>query len=105
VLFRSGLVVDRRKAYDYKALASNFANRKIDPFLITIEPKPEDQPISLNSHGGQEFHYCIEGDFVIQIDKHIIEIHEGDSIYFDSACPHGMRALNGKPARELVIIA
>lgn len=99
-----GVGVDRRAAYDYKALAYNFANRKMDPFLITIEPKPDGEPFSLNVHGGHEFHYCLEGSFKIKIDKHEIIIGEGDSIYFDSTYPHGMKALNGLPARELVII-
>ncbi|MDR1664126.1 MAG: XRE family transcriptional regulator [Clostridiales bacterium] len=99
-----GVGVDRRVAYDYKALAYNFSQRKMDPYLITIEPKPDDAPFSLNTHGGQEFHYCLEGSFGIQIEKHEIIIEAGDAIYFNSACPHGMKALNGKPARELVII-
>lgn len=99
-----GVGVDRRAAYDYKALAYNFANRKIEPFLITIEPKSDDEPFSLNLHGGHEFHYCLEGSFKIKIDKHEIIINEGDAIYFDSTCPHGMKALDGKIARELVII-
>ncbi len=54
-----GVGVDRREAYDYKALAYQFAGRQMDPYLITIEPKPEGTPISLNVHGGQEFHYCL----------------------------------------------
>ena len=31
-------------------------------------------------------------------------IEEGDSIYFVSTSPHGMKALDGKPAKILVII-
>ncbi len=104
VLADRGVGVDRREAYYYKALAYQFAGRKMDPYLITIEPKPEGTPISLNVHGGQEFHYCIEGSFMMQIDKHEIKINAGDAVYFNSQSPHGMRALNGKPAKELVII-
>lgn len=99
-----GVGIDRRAAYDYKSLAYNFANRKIDPFLITIPPKSDDEPFSLNIHGGHEFHYCLEGSFKLKIDKHEIIINEGDAVYFDSKYPHGMKALDGKPARELVII-
>ncbi len=99
-----GIGVDRRAAYDYKALAYNFANRKLDPYMITIPVKPENEPFSLNSHEGHEFHFCMEGSFEIHIDKHVITINEGDAIYFNSAYEHGMKALNGKPAKELVII-
>ena len=31
-------------------------------------------------------------------------LEAGDSIYFDSALPHGMKALDGKPVRFLAII-
>lgn len=98
-----GVGVDRRQAYNYQSLAYNFANRTIDPFLITI-PVKEDDDFSLNTHSGQEFHYCIEGSFQIKIAKYTIVLNEGDSIYFDSTYPHGMKALGGKPAKELVVI-
>ncbi|KAI4452966.1 acyl-coenzyme a synthetase [Holotrichia oblita] len=51
-----GVGIDRRSAYNYKSLAYNFANRKIDPFLITIPVKPEGEDFSLNVHSGQELH-------------------------------------------------
>ena len=99
-----GVGVDRRKAYDYQALAYHFAERKMDPFLITIAPKPDGEPISLNTHGGQEFHYCLEGSFLLKIGRHETIVREGDAVYFDSRHPHGMKALEGRPAKELVII-
>jgi transcriptional regulator with XRE-family HTH domain len=99
-----GKGVERRKAYDYKSLAYNFSRRKMDPFIITIEAKPEDAPFSLNTHGGQEFHLCLEGSFVIMIGNHVITINEGDSIYFDPKHPHGMKALNGRDAKDLVVL-
>jgi transcriptional regulator with XRE-family HTH domain len=99
-----GVGVERRAAYDYKALAYNFARRAMDPYLITIQPKPEDTPVSLNVHPGEEFHFCLEGSFLLVIDKHELIIHEGDAVYFDATYPHGMKALGGKPTKELVII-
>ena len=99
-----GKGIDRRKAYDYTSLADNFSRRKMEPFVITIEAKPEDAPFTLNTHGGQEFHYCLEGSFVIMIGNHVITINEGDSIYFDPKHPHGMKALNEKDAKDLVVL-
>lgn len=99
-----GVGIERRKAYDYKSLAYNFADRKIDPYLITVEPKPEDQPLHMTSHSGQEFHYCIEGSVRVVIAKYETVLHEGDSVYFDSTYPHGLQALEGKRARLLVAI-
>jgi quercetin dioxygenase-like cupin family protein len=31
-------------------------------------------------------------------------LNEGDSIYFDSSLPHGMKALNEKPVKFLAVI-
>ena len=99
-----GVGIERRKAYDYKSLAYNFADRKIDPFLITVEPNAADENMHMTSHGGQEFHYCLDGRLRIVIDKYETVLDEGDSIYFDSKYLHGMQALDQKPAHMLVII-
>ena len=99
-----GVAVERRGAYGYRSLAYNFAGREMEPMFITIPPSAEDEPYSLNAHKGQEFHFCLEGSFIIQVGDHRITMGEGDSIYFDSAAPHGMKALGGAPAKSLVII-
>lgn len=38
----TGVSVERTKAYKYESLASGFRGRKVDPFIVTVEPKPED---------------------------------------------------------------
>jgi quercetin dioxygenase-like cupin family protein/DNA-binding XRE family transcriptional regulator len=99
-----GATVDRRKAYKYQNLAYNFLNKKAEPFLVTVEPKPEDSPMEYNSHPGQEFNYVLEGKLKIVINGYEIIMNEGDSLYFDSGQEHGMKALNEKPASFLAII-
>jgi len=98
-----GLRVDRRKAYKYQALAGNFQNRKADPFVVSVDPK-EDETVSFNSHPGQEFNYLIEGQLKIFIGSKEMILEPGDSIYFDSGIPHGMLAMENKPAKFLAII-
>lgn len=44
-----GVAVERTKAYKYQSLAAGFVGRKADPFLVTVHPKPEDEPMYLNS--------------------------------------------------------
>ena len=44
-----GITVERTKAYKYQSLAAGFAGRKADPFLVTVHPKSEEEPIYLNS--------------------------------------------------------
>ncbi|NEW83492.1 MAG: cupin domain-containing protein [Mariniphaga sp.] len=98
-----GLHVDRQKAYKYQALAGNFQNRKADPFLVSVDPK-EDETVSFNSHPGQEFNYLIEGQLKIFIGSKEMILEPGDSIYFNSEIPHGMLAMENKPATFLAII-
>lgn len=100
----SGVTVNRRLDYQYKSLAFTFADRKAEPFLVTVEPKSEAEPIHLNTHLGQEFDYVIEGTLRISLNGKEFSLSEGDSLYFDSGIPHGMKAMNGKSARFLACI-
>jgi quercetin dioxygenase-like cupin family protein len=100
----SGVTVNRRLDYRYKSLAYTFADRKAEPFLVTVEPKPDGEPIHLNTHLGQEFDYVIEGSVCISLNGKEFILNEGDSLYFDSGIPHGMKTLNGKSARFLACI-
>jgi transcriptional regulator with XRE-family HTH domain len=99
-----GLNLERRKQYKYESLAYNFIHKKAEPFLVTIDPDPEKSDLNFNSHPGQEFNYIIEGSMMINIDGHEITLNEGDSIYFDSAYKHMMKALNNKQVRFLAIV-
>jgi quercetin dioxygenase-like cupin family protein/DNA-binding XRE family transcriptional regulator len=99
-----GVSVERRKQYKYQNLAFNFINKKAEPFIVTVEPKPKNSPVHTNSHPGQEFNFVLEGSlrFIIRDQEFIL--NEGDSIYFDSSCDHAMVALKNKPARFLAFI-
>ncbi|MBQ2299679.1 MAG: helix-turn-helix transcriptional regulator [Bacteroidaceae bacterium] len=100
----SGMSVERSEAYKYESLAFGFRRRIADPFIVTVEPKPEGTPLSLNSHKGQEFNMVIEGRLLLNVDGKEIILEEGDSLYFDSTKPHGMQALDGKTVKFLAII-
>ncbi|MDD2601903.1 MAG: XRE family transcriptional regulator [Prevotella sp.] len=99
-----GQVVERRKEYKYQSLASGFSGRKADPFMVVIDPKPEEKPISMSSHANQEFDMVMEGCLEITIGTKVLTLNEGDSIYFDSTQPHHLRALENKPVTMLAII-
>jgi len=100
----AGVSVERRKAYKYEALASGFRDRKADPFIVTVEPAPADAPMHLNSHEGQEMNYMLEGRLLLSLNGKELVLNVGDSLYFDSSLPHGMKALDGRPVRFLAII-
>lgn len=97
-----GTAMERTKAYKYQSLAAGFIDRKADPFIVTVEPN--DAPIHLNSHPGQEFNMVLEGSMLISINGKELTLNEGDSIYFDSNKLHGMKALEGKKVKFLAVI-
>ena len=99
-----GIAVERTKAYKYQSLAAGFAGRKADQFMVTVHPTSDDTPIYLNSHPGQEYNMVLKGRLQLQINNKELILEEGDSIYFNSELPHGMKALDGEKVSFLAII-
>lgn len=97
-----GVEIKRGHDYDYQSLAPNFVHKRMEPMLVTVEPRDTDA--EMHSHPGQEFDYIISGSLAITIDDHELTMSEGDSLYFDSNHPHSMRAMNDQPAQFLAII-
>ena len=98
-----GPVIERQKAYKYQALAMGFKHAKASPFIVTVEPKME-EVMHLNSHEGQEFNLVLKGKLLLSIGGKELILEPGASIYFDATQPHGMKALDGEPARFFAII-
>lgn len=99
-----GVGVDRRKEYRYQNLAYNFQSKRAEPFLVTVDPSPAGTAVSLNAHPGQEFDYVLSGSMSITVGGRTMVLEEGDSLYYDSTCPHGMMAIGDHPCRFLAII-
>lgn len=97
-----GVRVERRRDYDYEAIAFNFVNKKCEPFVVTV-PAGDEEP-SRNSHPGQEFDYVLEGRVRVLIGDHEVVLEPGDCIYFDASRPHAMQALDDQCARFLAVI-
>lgn len=99
-----GVSVERVSAYKYQSLTAGFSNNVSEVFIVTVEPKPENNDYFKNIHAGQEFNMVLEGSMSININGKEIILEEGDSIYFDSSLPHGMKALNNKNVKFLAVI-
>ena len=99
-----GMSVERRKEYKYQSLASGFRGRTADPFMVTVEPKPDNHTWQANAHQGQEFNFVTEGRLELTIGKKTLVLNPGDSIYFNATQPHCMRALDNAPVKFLAII-
>jgi quercetin dioxygenase-like cupin family protein/DNA-binding XRE family transcriptional regulator len=99
-----GLKLERRKQYRYESLAYNFIHKKAEPFMVTVNPGPENSMMEFNSHPGQEFNYVIKGTMKTIIDGHEIILNEGDSIFFNSGYKHAMKAMNDEEVKFLAIV-
>lgn len=99
----NGLAVDRRKAYKYQALAYRFHKPAMEPFLVTVPPKPEEQ-LDFNRHLGEEFIYMLHGRLEIRLGDDVLTLEPHDSLYFSSRTPHAMRGLDGADAEFLDVI-
>ncbi|MDR1221691.1 MAG: XRE family transcriptional regulator [Tannerella sp.] len=99
-----GISVERTKAYKYQSLAAGFSKRRADPFMVTVHPKPEGEPVYLNTHSGQEYNYVVSGRMQIRINGKDFILEAGDSIYFNSELPHGMKALDDEEVKFLAVI-
>jgi quercetin dioxygenase-like cupin family protein len=99
-----GLEVERRKEYRYRDLSYNFAGRRADAFLVTVDPKKDpDEKVHCYSHEGQEFNYVLSGRMKVVVSGHELVLEEGDSIYFDSSKEHAMVALGDASATFLAV--
>lgn len=93
----------RLKEYSYEALAYNFSKKNMEPFVVTIEPNDMEN-VPLDYHPGREFEYLLEGRAMVRVNDKEYILEEGDSIFLDSAYPHGIKALDNKPCRFLVVL-
>ncbi|MFJ7971702.1 helix-turn-helix domain-containing protein [Psychrobacillus sp. NPDC096389] len=70
----------------YIRLSNNFADRKIEPFLVTMQPRQKD--IELVKHPGEEFYFVLKGAVLLTVDQSEYYLREGEAIHFPSTLPH-----------------
>ncbi|MBR5140774.1 MAG: AMP-binding protein, partial [Clostridia bacterium] len=85
-------------------LASEFRNRIALPLYMELNYNGDEENIELVTHEGQECDIVISGQMKIRIGDNTEILGPGDCIYFDSATPHGMIAVNGKDCAFYAIV-
>ena len=87
-------------------LAADFRNRIALPLYMELNyhAGAENAQIELVTHEGQECDIVIRGHMKIQIGDHSEILHPGDCIYYDSATPHGMIAVDGEDCAFYAIV-
>ena len=76
----------------------DFASETLEfiPAIDVVDSEKKDNAVST--------YLVIEGRMLINIEGKEIILNQGDSIYFNSKLPHGMKALDGKTVRFLAVI-
>ena len=98
-----GKVVNRNPEYHFEDLAYRYANKIMQPLLVTLEPT--DATAKLITHGGQEFNMVLEGTVIVTLGDKEFSLNRGDSIYFNPTIPHGQRCGGSEKAVFLTVIA
>ena len=87
-------------------MAPMFRNKIAEPYFVKYEYSADlqNQPIHTTSHSGQEFDYVMEGRLKVQVGENVEYLSEGDSIFYNSATPHGMIAVDGRSCTFLAFV-
>lgn len=87
--------------YEYESLAAGKRDRRMEPFIVTLQPASSDEP---STHDGQEFIYVLEGEMEVLVDDTREVLRPGDAVYYDSTSTHLVRAKGDKPAKILAVL-
>jgi len=98
---RHGKRTSEQYGYVYESLAPEKANRRMEPFLVTLTPTEFGE---FSSHDGEEFLFVLEGEIRAQVGTEVEVLRPGDSIYYDSVHPHLVKCYGVKPAKILAVI-
>ena len=99
-----GQIVTRngsRLGYTYEALAHDLVEKLAEPFLCTID---KNDKIGDFQHAGEEFVYVLSGKIQYRIGDETLVLRAGDSLYFDSAIVHSIKALSDSPVKLLFLM-
>lgn len=89
--------------YRYESLAHPMTEKHMEPFMVEIDAREEDDLIFYN-HAGEEFLFGLEGQTEFRGADQVIVIGPGDSLYFRSDMPHALRGLGGKKSKVLAVV-
>lgn len=95
-------VVHRTAQYVYELLHADLSHKRFIPLLTTIQAQTTQQFPSLLSHDGEEMIYVLKGTVQIHTDSYTpLELHAGDSCYFDSTMGHACISSGTEAAQVL----
>ena len=94
---------DRKPSFFFESLDFAVNDRVLESYLAEFVPRSF--PTDPHKHNGVEFIYVIQGQIGIEIHNELIELNEGDSMYFDARFPHSYRARGQDRSRAIVVVS
>ena len=92
----------RTMSYRFASLDFAATERKFSSYLAEFFPGPAGA-IRTHTHPGVEFIYALAGTLSVHINNEEHVLQAGDSMYFDSALPHGYRRRGGRSCSAVVV--
>jgi electron transfer flavoprotein alpha subunit len=93
--------VPYHRGYDMETLVGDAENHFMDPAIITLKGKNEEEQVEPAAHEGQEFMYVLEGKVEVTLGSKRFVLQKGDAAYWNGSVPHKGVSLSRKPARTL----
>jgi transcriptional regulator with XRE-family HTH domain len=100
---RVGLKDGGKSPYIYESLGAGKAGRRMEPFLVKLQPLSE-PPTARSTHEGEEFLFVLSGSVQIFLGPLSDVLSEGDSIYYNSTIPHHVHSAGEAEAVVLAVI-
>lgn len=90
-----------KRGYGIEGLIEGMENHFMDPAIVTLRGKKEEDKVELATHEGQEFMYVLEGEVEVVLGSKRFTLKQGDAAYWNGNVPHKGISLSKKPARTL----
>jgi len=100
---RVGLKEGGKSTYTYESLGAGKAGRKMEPFLVRLQPL-SGPSTTRSAHDGEEFLYVLSGKVTVRLGNLSDVLKEGDCIYYNSTIPHQVHSAGEGEAIILAVI-
>jgi transcriptional regulator with XRE-family HTH domain len=93
--------VPSQRGYDIETLVEEMENHFMDPGIVSLRGKEEEEKVEFATHEGQEFMYVLEGKVELILGSKRFILKQGDAGYWNGSVPHKGISLSKKPAKTL----
>jgi len=100
---RQPKIGNEKMGYSYELLANRSKYSGLEPTIVHVTPRYNNQRTEAYTHSQDEFIYILEGEIYLSYngEKHYME--KGDSAYFQGSKPHLFVPVNDDGAQLLTI--